>query len=99
MIKREELAGKTQQEIQVMLENDVQNFVVSIAELSEESDVINAEEDIMQMMNENEAYMKTIIYKLSDGVTYDNQSLLALHGRHGESCNLSSLRIYDNWRF
>lgn len=74
MIKREELAGKNQQEIQELLEGDVQNFVVSITEMSEEADVIAAEESIMVAMDENDAHLKSTVYNVAESVDYDGQT-------------------------
>ena len=73
MIKREELAGLNQQEIQELLEKDVQNFVVEATELANEDEVIAKEEELMQVMNTNEAYLKTVTYAVEDSVEYDGQ--------------------------
>ena len=73
MIKREELAGKNQQEIQELLEGDVQNFIVQVTELSEEAEVIAAEEEIMAAMNENDAHLRNVVYDVAEEVEYDGQ--------------------------
>lgn len=73
MIKREELAGKTQQEIQELLEGDVQNFIVHVTELGEEGEVIAAEEDIVAAMRENDAYLRTVVYNVAEQAEYDGQ--------------------------
>lgn len=71
MIKREELAGKNQQEVQALLEGDIQNFIVTVTELVEESEVIAKEEEIMKLMNENDAHLRTVVYPVSEEVTFD----------------------------
>lgn len=73
MIKRDELAGKTQQEIQELLEGDVQNFIVQVTELGEEAEVIAAEEDIVAAMKENDAYLRTVVYNVAEQAEYDGQ--------------------------
>ncbi len=73
MIKRDELAGKTQQEIQELLEGDVQNFIVQVTELGEEAEVIAAEEDIVAAMKENDAYLRTVVYNVAEQSEYDGQ--------------------------
>ena len=73
MIKREELAGKNQQEIQELLESDVQKFIVEVKEFITEDDVIAKEEELMQEMNINEAYLKTVSYTVAESVEYDGQ--------------------------
>ena len=73
MIKREELAGKTQQEIQTMLEADVNGFVVEVRDIAEESDVIAKEEEIMALMNENDAYLRSVVYTVKDQGEFDGQ--------------------------
>ena len=74
MIKREELAGKTQQEIQMMLESDVQSFAVTVAELANEGEVIAHEEELMAAMNENENHLKTVIYPVAESIEFDGQA-------------------------
>lgn len=73
MIKREELAGKTQQEIQELLEGDVQNFIVQVTELGEEGEVIAAEEDIVAAMRENDEYLRSVVYNVAEQAEYDGQ--------------------------
>lgn len=83
MIKREDLAGKNQQEVQAMLENNIQLFMVEVGELASEGDVIAKEEELMQVMNQNEVYMRSIIYPVADEVTYDNT-----HYKKQAVCNI-----------
>lgn len=71
MIKREDLAGKNQQEIQLMLESAIQKFIVEVSELNDEASVISAEEDIMAAMNENDAHLKTVVYEVADNCKFD----------------------------
>lgn len=71
MVKREELVGKSQQEIQEMLEQDVQKYIVEVTELSDEAEVLAKEEEIMALMNENDEYMKGIIYNINDSCKFD----------------------------
>ena len=73
MIKREELVGKNQKEIQDLLESDVKLFHVEVNELADEAEVIAKEEELMAVMTENEAHLKTVVYPVADEVTHDNQ--------------------------
>lgn len=72
MVKKEDLLGKTQQEIQELLENDVKCFSVELEELVDEEEVLNKEQEIMQLMNDNDAYLKTVNYELAESCIYDN---------------------------
>lgn len=71
MIKREELVGLNQQEVQALLENEIQNYVVTVAELASEEEVIAQEEELMAVMNKNEAYLKSVVYPVATEVEYD----------------------------
>ena len=73
MIKREELIDKSQSEIQALLEADVNKFVVEVKEIAEESEVIAKEEEIMVLMNENDAHLKSVAYPVADQGEYDGQ--------------------------
>lgn len=73
MIKREELAGKTQQEIQELLEGDVQAFIVQVTELGTEAEVIAAEEDIIAAMKENDDHLRAVSYTVAEEAEYDGQ--------------------------
>lgn len=70
MIKREDLAGKNQQELQEMLEADMQVFANDIALLTED-EVITKEEELIACMNENDDYLKTVSYKISEECEFD----------------------------
>lgn len=72
MIKREDLAGKVQQEIQNLLEANIQEFIVEIAELANEEEVLAKEQELMTLMNENDAHLKTVIYPVAEEVNFDN---------------------------
>jgi hypothetical protein len=74
MIKREELAGKTQQEIQELLESDVKQFIVVVKELADEAETLAKEEEIKVLMDENDAHLRTVVYPVADEVTYDGTS-------------------------
>ena len=83
MIKREELVGKTQQEIQAMLEGDVQQFVVEVKELADEAETLAKEEEIKVLMDENDAHLRTVVYPVAEEVTYDNT-----HYKKQAACNM-----------
>ena len=83
MIKREDLAGKNQQEVQVLLESDIKEFAVMVGELAAEEEVIAKEEELMQVMNQNEVYMRSIVYPVAEEVTYDNT-----HYKKQAACNI-----------
>lgn len=72
MIKREDLVGKSQEEIQAVITEDAQLFAVQISELASEEEILNKERELMEVMAENEEYMKGIEYTLADSVTFDN---------------------------
>lgn len=71
MIKREELAGKNQQEVQTMLESDIHVFQVEVTELADEAATIDKEQELMSLMNENDTHLRTVVYPVSEEVTYD----------------------------
>jgi hypothetical protein len=71
MIKREDLVGKNQQEIQLMLESEIQKFIVEVSELNDEAEVIAKEEEIMATMNENDAHLKSVVYKIAEKCEFD----------------------------
>lgn len=75
MIKREELAGKNQQEVQALLESHIQEFRVTMEEMAEEAEVLAKEEEIMQLMNENDAHLRTVVYPVSEEVTFDGTTV------------------------
>lgn len=70
MIKREELLGKSQQELQEMMESDLRDFSAMAAELTEE-EVIEQEQQLMEVMNENEEFLKTVTYQLPTECEFD----------------------------
>ena len=72
MIKREELAGLNQQEIQNLLESDVQKFLVEVKEFADEAETLAKEEELMVVMNENDEHLRNVVYPVADEVTYDN---------------------------
>lgn len=75
MIKREELAGKNQQEVQALLEGDIQSFIVAVTELASEEEVKAKESEIMLLMDENDAYLRTVVYPVSEEVTFDGTTV------------------------
>ena len=70
MIKREDLAGKTQQEIQEMLEADLQVFVNDIAAL-EETEVLSKEEELIEDMKANDEYLRGVSYQVQEDCVFD----------------------------
>ena len=73
MIKREDLAGKTQKEIEVMLDADIQAYIVEISELADKDTVLAKEAELMVVMDENDTRLKTVEYDIADSCTFDNQ--------------------------
>lgn len=71
MIKREDLVGKNQQEIQLMMESEIQKFIVEVGELNDEAEVIAKEEEIMVAMNENDTHLKSVVYKIAEKCEFD----------------------------
>lgn len=71
MIKREELVGKNQQEIEKMLEADIQAFQVEVTELTDETATIDKEQELMSLMNENEEHLKSVQYSVAENAEYD----------------------------
>ena len=67
------MVGKTQQEIQSILEADMQKFSVEVSELADEEATIAKEEEIMVLMNENDEFMKAIEYDVADSCEFDGQ--------------------------
>jgi hypothetical protein len=74
MIKREELVGKNQQEIEKMLEADIQAFQVEVTELADEAATIDKEQELMALMNENEEHLKSVQYSVATEAEYDGTS-------------------------
>ena len=74
MITREDLVGKTQKEIEAMLDADMQAYVVEVSEMTELDALTDKERDLMLLMDENEAHLKTVEYTVADSCTFDNQS-------------------------
>lgn len=71
MIKREDLTGKNQQEIQEMLEIDLQTFANEVASL-EESEVIAKEEELMVDMQDNDEYLRGVSYQVQEDCMFDD---------------------------
>ena len=74
MITREDLVGKTQKEIEAMLDADMQAYVVEVSEMTELDALTDRERDLMLLMDENDAHLKTVEYAVADSCTFDNQS-------------------------
>lgn len=74
MIKRDDLAGKTQQEIEAMLDADIQAYVVEVMEIADTTTILEKEKGIMALMEENDARLKTVEYTIPDDCTFDNQN-------------------------
>lgn len=71
MVKREDLIGKNQQEIQLILESEIQKFVVEVGELNDEAEVIAKEEELMATMNANDEHLKSVVYKVAEKCEFD----------------------------
>lgn len=71
MVKREDLVGKNQQEIQLILESEIQKFIVEVGELNDEAEVIAKEEELMAEMNANDEHLKSVVYKVAEKCEFD----------------------------
>lgn len=73
MITREDLNGKSMQEVQEMLEKSNQEYIAEIASLSEE-DVLQKEQELMKIMEEYDNYLKNVSYTLPEQCMFDGQN-------------------------
>lgn len=73
MIVREDLNGKTQKEIETMLEENMQAYVVEISEMTDLDALSDKEKDLMLAMDENDARLKTVEYDIAESCSFDNQ--------------------------
>ena len=73
MITREDLNGKTREEIAKILEGDIAEYTAMINTLETEDEVLDKEKELMLIMDEYEAYMKTVEYDLPDTCDFDGQ--------------------------
>lgn len=71
MFKREDLIGKSTQEIQEMLEKDVQTYAVGLEVIETKEEILDLERELMIKMDENEEYLKTLTYTLPDEAKFD----------------------------
>ena len=74
MVTREDLVGKTQQEIEKLLEAEIQAFNVEVSELSDEAEILNKEQELITAMNEYDEYLKAVEYDVAESCTFDNQT-------------------------
>jgi hypothetical protein len=74
MITREDLAGKNQKEIEALLDTDMQAYVVEVSEMTDLDTLSEKEKDLMLLMDENDARLKTVEYDIADSCTFDNQT-------------------------
>jgi hypothetical protein len=73
MITREDLNGKTREEIVKLLEDDIANHAAIIEALETEDEVLDKEKDLMLIMDEHEVYMKQVKYDLPTDCNFDGQ--------------------------
>ena len=59
MITREDLNGKSMQEVQEMLEKSNQEYIVEIASLTEE-EILQREQELMKTMEGYDGYLKNV---------------------------------------
>lgn len=71
MFKRDDLIGKSTQEIQEMLEKDVQTYAVGLEVIETKEEILDLEKELMVKMDENEAYLKTLTYTLPEEAKFD----------------------------
>lgn len=73
MITREDLNGKTGEEITKLLEADIAEYTASVEAIETEEELLDKEKDLMLIMDEYESYMKNVEYELDDRCTFDGQ--------------------------
>ena len=73
MITREDLNGKTGEEITKLLEADIAEYTALVDAIETEEELLDKEKDLMLIMDEYEAYMKNVEYELDDRCTFDGQ--------------------------
>lgn len=73
MIKREDLIGKSGEELGNMLEEDIQTYQAHVLTIETKEEALKEEEDLITAINEFENVLKGLHYDLQDGCTYDNQ--------------------------
>ena len=73
MITREDLNGKTGEEITKLLEADIAEYTALVEAIETEEELLDKEKDLMLIMDEYEAYMKNVEYELDDRCTFDGQ--------------------------
>lgn len=74
MIKRDDLVGKTNDEIGQMLENDIQEYTAHTLTIETKDAALEEEKTIIDAINSFEATLREVFYDLPDGCTYDNQN-------------------------
>lgn len=74
MITRDDLAGKTQREIETMLETDIQAYVVEVNEMADEATVLENEKGLVAAMEEYDVHLKDVEYDVAESCTFDNQA-------------------------
>ena len=73
MITREDLNGKSMQEVQEMLEKSNQEYIVEIASLTEE-EILQREQELMKTMEGYDGYLKNVSYTLPEQCMFDGQA-------------------------
>ena len=73
MITREDLNGKTGEEITKLLEADIAEYTALVEAIETEEELLDKEKDLMLIMDEYQAYMKNVEYELDDRCTFDGQ--------------------------
>lgn len=74
MITRTDLNGKTPQEVENMLQEDIQAYAVSLESLGSEEDLLAREQELVHLMDVNDERIKTVMYSLPENCTFDNQT-------------------------
>lgn len=75
MITREELNGKTQEELQLLLNSAVAEYKALADTIETEEEVMNKEQEIMKLMDEYQVYMSSIQYPLPEETNFEGQVL------------------------
>lgn len=73
MITREDLNGKTGEEITKLLEADIAEYTALVEAIETEEEILEKEKELMLVMDEYDAYMKGVEYELADRCTFDGQ--------------------------
>ena len=77
MVKREDLNGLSYEDMVRLLEGKIEEYTAYAETLEDTEAVLHAEEEIMKLQDEHQAYLMGVEYDLPEGCTFDNTSFTA----------------------